>query len=47
MSHLDLRTNPDVSQMYVRIKFHTYDDPVYTKNVTYLLHDIISLKIAK
>jgi hypothetical protein len=28
-SHPDLRTNPDVSHMCARIKFHTYDDLVY------------------
>jgi hypothetical protein len=31
MSHTDLRTNPYVYQMCVKIKSHTYDDLVYRK----------------
>jgi hypothetical protein len=31
LSHLDLRTNSDASQMCARIKSHTYNDSVYRK----------------
>jgi hypothetical protein len=31
VSHSGLKTNPDASHMFVRIKFHTYDDSVYRK----------------
>jgi hypothetical protein len=31
LSYLNLRTNPDASQMCARIKSHTYDDLVYKK----------------
>jgi hypothetical protein len=39
LSHPDLRTNPNASLMYARIKFHTYDDSVY-RNQYYNLYYI-------
>jgi hypothetical protein len=40
LSHLDLRTNSDASYMCDRIKFHTYDDSVYSNkchNLYYII----------
>jgi hypothetical protein len=41
LSHPYLRTNPDASHMCATIKFHTYGDLVYKKDVTSLLINTI------